>query len=133
MSTTKTNHLIKDTTSNYFSHTTITMVHLVSLSDGNKMPSIGFGSSSFKMIPELGITFDQPLSDSMSNAITVGLRHFDGAEGYSSSVEFAAAHKKHPEVPREELYVVTKVFPQGEGIKDPAGTLRKLLGELELE
>ncbi|KAL2759678.1 hypothetical protein ACRALDRAFT_1060317 [Sodiomyces alcalophilus JCM 7366] len=77
------------------------------LNDGNEIPMIayGLGSANYKGDSS---NFDQGIVDITTKAIKAGYYHLDGAEVYGNEEELGAAIKQAG-VPREKLYVVTKL------------------------
>ncbi|TQS34186.1 hypothetical protein Golomagni_05439 [Golovinomyces magnicellulatus] len=78
----------------------------VELNDGNHIPMLAFGigTSQFRK----GDQVDKDLVKLIVDAVHLGYRHLDGAEGYGNEEELGLAIKKC-KVPREELFVTTKV------------------------
>lgn len=60
---------------------------------------------------------DSALVEAIQKAINVGFTHLDGAEAYGTEAELGEAIKKS-KVPREKLFITTKVRPN-----QPAGSL----------
>ncbi|GKT87047.1 aldo keto reductase [Colletotrichum tofieldiae] len=79
----------------------------LTLNDGNQIPMLayGLGTANYK---SGGANFDEKIVDNTVRAIKVGYRHLDGAEVYGNEEELGAAIKK-AEVPREKLFVTTKI------------------------
>ncbi|ROT43532.1 aldo-keto reductase family 1 member C4 [Sodiomyces alkalinus F11] len=79
------------------------------LNDGNEIPMIGYGlgTANFKRNDS---SFDQAIVDITVKAIKTGYFHLDGAEVYGNEEELGAAIKQAG-IPREKLYVVTKLNP----------------------
>lgn len=83
------------------------------LNDGNKIPAIGFGVF---MIPNDGPTYDAVLA-----ALKVGYRHIDTAAAYMNEGDVGRAVRDSG-IPREEIWVTTKLWPQDYAAADaPAG------------
>ncbi|KAF5651837.1 hypothetical protein F25303_3879 [Fusarium sp. NRRL 25303] len=80
----------------------------IKLNDGNEMPMIayGLGTANFK---KGGRTdYDENAFNYTLNAIKSGFYHLDGASSYGNEQELGAAIRASG-VPREKLYVVTKL------------------------
>lgn len=77
-------------------------MNYVTLNDGNRIPQVGYGvymmngEEIARMVPE---------------AVEVGYRHFDTANAYFNEVALGRALRDSG-VPREELFVTSKLFPQ---------------------
>ena len=65
------------------------------------VPWVGFGT--YQMTPEQA-------EQAVSEALRVGFRHIDSAEGYNNEVGTGRALATCG-IPRDELFVTTKVFP----------------------
>ncbi|XWW98649.1 hypothetical protein V2A60_006650 [Cordyceps javanica] len=81
------------------------------LNDGTTIPMLGYGlgTANFKAASAKG-KFDQNVVKYTKEAIAKGFRHLDGAEGkfYGNEEELGVAIKEGG-VPREELYITTKL------------------------
>ncbi|RMJ07428.1 hypothetical protein BHE90_007268 [Fusarium euwallaceae] len=84
------------------------------LNDGNEIPvlAFGLGTAQYKNDPNSGL--DAHVIDITTKAIGVGYRHLDGAEVYGNEEELGQAIKKAG-VPREQLYVTTKIPAEKKG------------------
>lgn len=69
---------------------------------------MGFGTGTSWYKPDRFSAFDPEMVTMAKNAIQAGYRHLDSAEGYGTEAELGQAIKESS-VPREELFVVTKV------------------------
>ncbi|KAK0946498.1 hypothetical protein LTR29_001966 [Friedmanniomyces endolithicus] len=98
------------------------------LNDGNSIPMIGFGTGTawYKSGDESKI--DQVCIDSAVSAQKLGYYHLDGAEVYKTETELGTAIKE-AKIPREKLYVTTKVISN---IGDIPGALATSLKKLQL-
>ncbi|KAI4087903.1 MAG: hypothetical protein LQ344_006451 [Seirophora lacunosa] len=78
------------------------------LNDGTSIPLIGYGTGTawFKSDPDGPI--DRKLVEAIKTAIKLGYSHLDGAEVYHTEAEVGLAIKES-KVPREKLFVTTKV------------------------
>ncbi|KAI0044266.1 Aldo/keto reductase [Auriscalpium vulgare] len=72
------------------------------LNDGTKMPSVGMGCWMG------GYGGGQRVNAMVKKALQAGYRHFDTAAGYGNEEQVGAALRESG-IPREELYVVTKL------------------------
>ena len=85
----------------------------IQLNDGNKIPAIGFGVF---MIPNDGPTYEAVLE-----ALKAGYRHIDTAAAYMNEQDVGRAIRDSG-IPREEVWVTTKLWPQDYAAADaPAG------------
>ena len=85
----------------------------IQLNDGNKIPAIGFGVF---MIPNDGPTYEAVLE-----ALKAGYRHVDTAAAYMNEQDVGRAIRDSG-IPREEVWVTTKLWPQDYAAADaPAG------------
>jgi len=108
-----------------------TAMKITSLSKNNiGMPLVGFGT--YQMTPDVA-------EKSVAEALKVGFRHIDSAEGYNNE-EGTGRALKACGIPREELFVVSKLFPgySGWGVPDKSyeqtkESFRKSLKELQLD
>ncbi|KAF7559732.1 hypothetical protein G7046_g4442 [Stylonectria norvegica] len=78
------------------------------LNDGNTIPMLGYGLGTARAKKEGDTALDKELVELTKQAIELGYRHLDGAEVYNNEEELGAAIKA-AKVPRENLYVVTKI------------------------
>ncbi|MCJ1410481.1 hypothetical protein MMC19_004566 [Ptychographa xylographoides] len=96
------------------------------LNDGTSIPMIGYGTGTawYKSSPDDKL--DQSLIESIKMAIKMGYHHLDGAEVYNTEPELGRAIKESG-VPREQLFVVTKVITNIQNIPDAIdASLKKL-------
>lgn len=91
------------------------------------VPKLGYGTGTawFKASDD-GKT-DRKLVDAIKIAIKMGYYHLDGAEVYNTERELGAAIKESG-VPREKLYVTTKVITNIADIPQAIDTSLKKLG-----
>ncbi|TFK51366.1 Aldo/keto reductase [Heliocybe sulcata] len=94
-----------------------------SLNDGTSIPALGFGTGTALM--------KQDAVDPTKTALRTGFTHFDTAQMYRTEDQLAAALADCG-VPREKLYVTTKVaeLKEGETVKD---ALQESLSKLKLD
>ena len=76
-------------------------MEFVKLNDGNKMPIAGFGT--------FQLTDKEVCKKAVLDALKVGYRLIDTAESYANE-EFIGEAIKESGIPREEIFVTTKVF-----------------------
>jgi len=74
-------------------------MNYITLSSGDKMPQVGFGTWTLK---------GDECRESVEMALEEGYDHIDTAEGYKNHTEVAAAIK-NTGVPREKLFITSKV------------------------
>eukprot|EP00271_Cylindrocystis_brebissonii_P013260 TRINITY_DN32973_c0_g1_i1.p1 TRINITY_DN32973_c0_g1~~TRINITY_DN32973_c0_g1_i1.p1 ORF type:complete len:343 (+),score=49.42 TRINITY_DN32973_c0_g1_i1:156-1031(+) len=94
-----------------------------------EMPVVGFGIGSRWKNPQAGTELNQDLIAAIRSALEVGYRLFDAAEVYNTERELGVALKESS-VPREELFITTKVLKKVDNIK---GALRDSLSLLQLD
>ncbi|EAS37189.3 ketoreductase [Coccidioides immitis RS] len=101
----------------------------VKLNDGTTIPILGYGSGTkwFKRGESTGL--DRNLVDATKNAIKLGYHHLDGAEVYGTEEELGIAIKESS-VPRDQLYVTTKVITN---ISDIPKAIDESLRKLQLD
>jgi 2,5-diketo-D-gluconate reductase A len=78
---------------------------LIALNDGNAIPSVGLGV--FQTPPK-------ETEQAVSAALEVGYRHIDTAAAYGNEREVGRAVKKSG-IPRDEIFVVTKLWNADQG------------------
>lgn len=98
------------------------------LNTGTKIPILGYGSgTAWYAAPDAPL--DRRLVDALVTAQKLGYRHLDCAETYNNEREMGVAIKEGG-VPREELFVTTKLWPS---VKDPKGTFARSLERLQAD
>ncbi|XP_057641123.1 aldo-keto reductase family 1 member A1 isoform X4 [Chionomys nivalis] len=104
------------------------MASCVLLHTGQKMPLIGLGT--WKSEPG-------QVKAAIKHALSVGYRHIDCAAVYGNETEIGEALKENvgpgKAVPREELFVTSKLWNTKHHPEDVEGALRKTLADLQLE
>lgn len=78
---------------------------MIKLNDGNSIPQLGYGL--WQVTPEQTIRGVQEAAD-------VGYRSFDGAQIYHNEEALGVALKRL-EIPRQELYITTKIWNEDQG------------------
>lgn len=81
------------------------LMSTITLSDGNVMPMVGFGTY---------LCSDEDAKRSVTAALRAGYRHFDSAEYYANERGVGEAVRASS-VPRSEIYVTSKLAPGGFG------------------
>ncbi|TFY81114.1 hypothetical protein EWM64_g2898 [Hericium alpestre] len=81
------------------------------LNNGTKIPSVGMGC----WMGEPG--GGEAVRDMCVKALAAGYRHFDTAAGYSNEEQVGAALRESG-IPREELFVTTKLGPDHEHVRE---------------
>jgi diketogulonate reductase-like aldo/keto reductase len=99
-------------------------VQKVVLNNGVEMPILGFGV--------FQITDLKECENSVLNAIETGYRLFDTAASYMNETAVGNAIKKSG-VPREELFITTKLWVQDTGYENTKRAFEKSLNRLQLE
>ena len=97
-------------------------VPILELNQGNFIPQLGFGT--FKVDPELtqGI---------VEEALAAGYRHIDTATGYHNEAQVGAAIRASG-IPRESLFVTTKMWNDDHRAGDVRGALERSLEALNI-
>lgn len=95
----------------------------ITLNDGHTIPQLGFGV--FLVDPDAteGVVLD---------AIETGYRHIDTAAVYRNEVGVGKAIAASG-IPRDELFITTKLWNNAQGAKEPAEAMEKSLGRLGLD
>ncbi|EXJ93423.1 alcohol dehydrogenase [Capronia coronata CBS 617.96] len=99
----------------------------LTLPDGNKIPIIGYGVGTAWSKTDENAPKDQKCIDGVKTAVKVGFRHLDGAEVYKNEEELGAAIKD-VNIPREQLFVTTKVMTNIDDIPAAIDLSLKKLG-----
>ncbi|MCI8509599.1 MAG: aldo/keto reductase [Lachnospiraceae bacterium] len=95
----------------------------VTLNNGIKMPLLGYGVYQVK---------GEECERCVLDAISVGYRAIDTAQSYGNEEEVGNAIRKCG-VPREELFVTTKVWISNGGYENAKTSLRESLRKLQME
>lgn len=98
--------------------------NLLTLADGQEMPQEGFGL--YK------VTGQQTISAAIANAYQAGYRLFDTAQLYQNEAEVGQA-LADLHVPREELFVTTKVAEENQGYQRTIASVKDSLQKLQLD
>lgn len=100
------------------------MTQAMTLNDGNKIPAIGFGVF---QIPADGSTYT-----AVKEALEVGYRHIDTAQAYFNEKEVGQAIKDSG-IPREEIFVTSKLWPQDYAYETAKATIDATLEKMGLD
>jgi 2,5-diketo-D-gluconate reductase A len=100
-----------------------TSVPAVTLHDGVEIPQLGFGV--FQVPPE-------DTQEVVEEALEVGYRHIDTARAYRNERGVGAAIAASG-IPREEIFVTTKLWNSQQGYESTLGAFRKSLDRLGLD
>lgn len=95
----------------------------VTLSNGVKMPRLGYGVYQ--------VTKDE-CEKCVSDALKVGYRHIDTAQSYFNEEEVGNAIKKSG-IPREELFITTKVWIEHYGYEECRKSVIESMRKLQLD
>ena len=98
--------------------------NLLTLADGQQMPQEGFGL--YK------VTGQQTISAAIASAYQAGYRLFDTAQLYQNEAEVGQA-LVDLRVPREELFVTTKVAEENQGYQRTIASVKDSLHKLQLD
>jgi diketogulonate reductase-like aldo/keto reductase len=82
----------------------------IDLPDGTPIPVLGYGTGTAWYKKDASSPLDKTLVEATKKAIDVGYTHLDGAEVYNTEPELGQAIKES-KVPRDKLFVTTKVLP----------------------
>ncbi|MCY7009048.1 aldo/keto reductase [Fusobacterium simiae] len=96
----------------------------IKLNDGHKIPVLGFGTF---QIPADGSTYKAVLE-----ALKIGYRHIDTAVAYFNEQEVGKAIKDSG-IPREEIFVTSKLWLQDFGYESAKKAIEKSLSKLNLD
>jgi 2,5-diketo-D-gluconate reductase A len=94
----------------------------IPLSSGARIPQVGFGV--FLIKPEV-------TQQAVEDALEVGYRHIDTATGYGNEAEVGAAVRASG-IPREEVFVTTKLRNDHHAAGDVEGAFERSLQALDL-
>lgn len=97
---------------------------LLTLADGQQMPQEGFGL--YK------VTGQQTISAAIASAYQAGYQLFDTAQLYQNEAEVGQA-LADLRVPREELFVTTKVAEENQGYQRTIASVKDSLHKLQLD
>ena len=95
----------------------------VTLNDGHEIPQLGYGV--FLVPPE-------DTERAVSEALEIGYRHIDTAAIYRNEEGVGAAIAKSG-IPRDELFITTKLWNDRQGGDEPLAAIDESLGKLGLD
>jgi 2,5-diketo-D-gluconate reductase A len=93
------------------------------MNDGREIPQLGFGV--FQVPPE-------DTADAVSHALQTGYRHVDTAAAYQNEEGVGEAVRQSG-LPRDDVFVTTKVWNSSQGRERSARSFEKSLGRLGLD
>lgn len=99
------------------------MTH-ITMNDGHTIPSVGFGV--------FMITDPELCKKSILTALDLGCRHFDTAQIYQNEHMVGDALSSS-EVPREDLFITTKIWPSNFGYERCKASIEKSLKRLKTD
>ncbi|KAL3421303.1 aldo/keto reductase [Phlyctema vagabunda] len=102
----------------------------LTLNDGTEIPLLGYGLGTARYKADSDGPIDPELVKTVVMAIKAGYYHLDGAEVYGNEAELGEAIKQSG-VPREKLYVTTKI--SGTKPQDTAEAFALSLKKLQLD
>ncbi|KAG8526213.1 uncharacterized protein KY384_000206 [Bacidia gigantensis] len=103
-----------------------TPIPLLKLNDGIQVPMLAYGTGTAWYKKPDHSSIDRTLVDAIKTAIKLGYNHLDAAETYNTETEVGVAIKES-KVPREKLFVTTKVMQSVNDIpKGIDASLKKL-------
>ncbi|BCR85926.1 aldo/keto reductase [Aspergillus chevalieri] len=109
--------------------TTAKMTTSVKLNDQISIPILAYGTGTAWYKSSSDNSINRDLVEAIKTAIRLGYRHLDGAEVYGTEAELGVAIKESG-VPREELFITTKVITN---IADIQGAINESLRKLQLD
>ncbi len=96
----------------------------ITLNDGNKIPQFGLG---VYQVPEGEATIN-----SVKTAFEMGVRHIDTAHAYQNERSVGRAIKESG-IPREEIWITTKLWPSEYGEGKTSDAIDKMLKRLDTD
>lgn len=98
-------------------------MHHIPLKGGGKMPALGFGT---------WMLSGESCVRAVAGALEIGYRHIDTAQIYQNEVEVGRALAQSA-IPREELFITTKLWTDSFKERDVAPALQASLDRLQLD
>ena len=95
------------------------------LSDGISMPQIGFGTA--------GLGNSETTKKAINIALDAGYRHFDTASFYNNEKEIGQILQERTDIPRQELFIATKLWNSDHGYEKTKKAFHKSLDRLHLD
>lgn len=96
----------------------------ISLANGVKIPNIGFGTYLIENEDEVVVALEK--------ALEVGYRHIDTAKFYKNEALIGKVIKKN-QIPREEIFITSKVWPTDFGYEKTKLAFEKSIKELDTD
>lgn len=96
----------------------------ITLNDGNKIPQFGLG---VYQVPEGEATIN-----AVKTALEMGIRHIDTAHAYQNERSVGCAVKESG-IPREEIWITTKLWPSEYGEGKTSDAIDKMLKRLDTD
>lgn len=96
----------------------------ITLNDGTKIPQFGLG---VYQVPEGEATYNAVL-----DALKMGVRHIDTAHAYRNERSVGKAVKDSG-IPREEIWITSKLWPHEYGERKTADAINKMLARLDTD
>lgn len=96
----------------------------IALNDGNKIPQFGLG---VYQVPEGEATVN-----AVKTALEMGIRHIDTAHAYQNERSVGKAVKESG-IPREEIWITTKLWPSEYGEGKTSDAIDKMLKRLDTD
>ena len=96
----------------------------ITLNDGNKIPQFGIG---VYQVPEGEVTIN-----TVKQALEMGIRHIDTAHAYQNERGVGKAVKESG-VPRQEVWITTKLWPSEYGEGKTSDAIDKMLKRLDTD
>lgn len=96
----------------------------INLNDGNKIPQFGIG---VYQVPEGEITVN-----TVKKALEMGIRHIDTAHAYQNERSAGRAVKESG-IPRNEIWITTKLWPSEYGEDKTSDAIDKMLKRLDTD
>ena len=96
----------------------------ITLNDSFKMPLLGFGA--------YRVEDNSNGERVILQAIDAGYRHIDTASGYQNESAIGLALKRSP-IPREKLFITSKVMPQEQGRDETPRAIEQILDRLQTD
>ena len=96
----------------------------ITLNDGNKIPQFGLG---VYQVPEGEATIN-----AVKTALEMGVRHIDTAHAYQNERSVGRAVKES-EIPRNEIWITTKLWPSEYGEGKTSQAIDKMLKRLDTD
>ena len=106
-----------------------TPIPLLKLNDGTSIPMLAYGTGTAWYKSSDNSSTDRNLVEATKTALKLGYNHLDAAEVYNTESEVGIAIKES-KVPREKLYVTTKV---NQTIQDIPKAINESLKKLQLD